>query len=132
MYMVRVGVCIKCGIERDLFMNSKVCKVCAAEKSRVTLREKRERRLALEAEAGKAGKKRGRDEKAGLASESFGSKRLIDTLDSLCGDDLPDKNAPWTNETTALLIIVAAVILYILFFQGRGGSPVTESADTVM
>lgn len=116
--MARLGVCIKCGNERDLFMNSRVCKICAAEKSRVTLREKRERRLAAEAEAGNTGKKRVLAAKPGPGG-MLGSDRLSDTLDTLCGNDLPKKGATMTTENTVLLFLVAAVILYYLFFKGR-------------
>ena len=47
---MRNGICRKCGTDRELFMNSQVCKVCAAEQSRATLHVKREKRLALKAE----------------------------------------------------------------------------------
>jgi hypothetical protein len=100
-------------------MNSRVCKICAAEKSRVTLREKKERRLALEAEAGKPIKKRVLVEKPGPGGV-LGSDRLSTTLDTLCGDDLPKKGAVLSTENTVLLVLVAAVILYYLFFKDRG------------
>jgi hypothetical protein len=49
----------------------------------------------------------------------LGSDRLSDTLDTLCGNDLPKKGATMTTENTVLLFLVAAVILYYLFFKGR-------------
>jgi len=108
---VRTGICKKCGTDRELFMNSQICNVCAAEKSRETLRVKKERRLEL-----KKLRSQERDE-AFISGKPLKKtrKKQLGFLDTWFGDNEPGAAEKLGDDTDAIALLVAAVVVIILF-----------------